>query len=127
MERGKTIPIIEAGWPFIQAAVKQANGVLDERAARFAELKAEDTGLTLAQAEQGAEGKIFLVIDAKESRGALLCIKSNRQGIVVRILRTVGGRLNNPPNWVAYDADLSDWPKEAADIFHAFEAWKQKG
>jgi len=126
MERNKPIPMIQAGWPWVLVAEQQCKDAVEDRRKRCAEMMVEDTGLTPAQAECGTEGKIFLCIDKDNSRGALLCIKSHRRDPGVRIVKTIGMKVGQP-SWIPYDAPVSAWPKDAADVFYAFQAWKKRG
>ncbi len=118
MERGKKIPMAEAGWPFIKEAEARAQKWAEERRGRLAELKGSATkDFTPAKAKAGNEGTIFL--QTGPNSGALLQVEKNK----VRIAQVVG-TMARRTGWMSWDSEQEPWLDE--NLFNAFQAWKEK-
>jgi hypothetical protein len=120
MERGRSIPMIEAGWPFLKEAEVRAKAWAEGKRSRLDELKGSATkDFSANDAEAGNGGTIF--IQTGENRGALLQVHKTDGGIRVRV---IGMPLRTPTEWLAWDAKQEVWPDK--DLYHAFKTWRNK-
>lgn len=114
---------MDATWQFVQGAWERAKGWADKRREQCGRMKSHgNQDFTFAKAKAGKEDRRWFDAEG-ENRGAILHFSRNEVQVEcgVSIPRTV--RL--PSRWISLDSQQSDWPEEIADLYHAFDRWRQ--
>ena len=108
----------EHGWHYLQEAEARAKEHSAENRRRLAAMELRDTGLTVAEARTGHDGKVFLRVS--RNSGATMDVWYNR---TVRIVETVG-MVTKKTGWIPLNSTREDWPRDEK-LWNAFVAWRR--